>query len=318
MKLCHISIVGLLYMLSSNATAAVCEFYPDNSMGNLRVVLPATISVPRDTPNGTVIYESPIVTLGAIPSSFRCSAVHNEGVRNSVGTTQAGAQTFPIGNTGIGWQWVRPPSGKVWKGFPGDSDVAGGWGWNGTEHILRLVKTGEISGSATIPSGQLGKFVAAEIEPLALNTSGTRVVSQSCETPDVKVDMGSYNLSDFPKNGAYAKEQYFFLSMKNCPAGINNFRYSFSPTAGSPAWDANTGMVNLNSSSTAKGLALQMRFRDGKPLKLNQNYITKAPTSEGGNASVDLQARFVRIEPSNAQMRAGNANAEIAFVVEYL
>jgi major type 1 subunit fimbrin (pilin) len=26
----------------------------------------------------------------------------------------------------------------------------------------------------------------------------------------------------------------------------------------------------------------------------------------------------VRIEPSNAQMRAGDANAEIAFVVEYL
>jgi type 1 fimbria pilin len=31
-----------------------------------------------------------------------------------------------------------------------------------------------------------------------------------------------------------------------------------------------------------------------------------------------LQARFVRIEPSNAQMKAGDANAEIAFVVEYL
>jgi type 1 fimbria pilin len=44
----------------------------------------------------------------------------------------------------------------------------------------------------------------------------------------------------------------------------------------------------------------------------------KAPTSSGGNASVSLQARFVRIEPSNAQMRAGDANAEIAFVVEYL
>ncbi len=151
-----------------------------------------------------------------------------------------------------------------------------------------------------------------------MNTSGTRVVSQSCETPDVKVDMGSYNLSDFPENGASAKEQYFSLNMKNCPTGINNFRFSFSPTAGSPVWDAGTGMVNLNSNSTAKGLALQMRFSDKSTLKLNQNYIMKAPTSQGGNAYVSLQARFVRIEPSNAQMRAGDANAEIAFVVEYL
>ncbi|MFW6749335.1 fimbrial protein [Pseudomonas glycinae] len=151
-----------------------------------------------------------------------------------------------------------------------------------------------------------------------MNTTGTRVVSQSCETPDVKVDMGSYDLSDFPKNGAYAKEQYFSLNMKNCPTGINNFRFSFSPTADSPIWDAGNGMVNLNSTSTAKGLALQMRFSDGKSLKLNQNYIVKAPTAEGGNAFVDLQARFVRIEPANSQMRAGNANAEIAFVVEYL
>jgi type 1 fimbria pilin len=61
-----------------------------------------------------------------------------------------------------------------------------------------------------------------------------------------------------------------------------------------------------------------MRFSDRTILKLNQNYIMKAPTSSGGNASVSLQARFVRIEPSNAQMRAGDANAEIAFVVEYL
>lgn len=318
MKLCRVLIVGLLYMLSSNAMAAVCEFYPDNSMGNMRVILPATLSVPRDAPNGTVIYESPIVTLGSIPSSFRCSAVHNEGVRNNVGVTQPGVEIFPIGNTGIGWQWVRPPSGKAWKGFPGTTDTAGGWGWNGSEHILRFVKTGTISGSATISSGQLGTFVAAEIEPLAMNTSGTRVVSQSCETPDVKVDMGSYNLSDFPENGASAKEQYFSLNMKNCPAGINNFRFSFSPTAGSPVWDAGTGMVNLNSNSTAKGLALQMRFSDKSTLKLNQNYIMKAPTSQGGNAYVSLQARFVRIEPSNAQMRAGDANAEIAFVVEYL
>ncbi|UVL96836.1 MULTISPECIES: fimbrial protein [Pseudomonas] len=318
MKLCRVLIVGLLYMLSSNAMAAVCEFYPDNSMGNMRVILPATLSVPRDAPNGTVIYESPIVTLGSIPSSFRCSAVHNEGVRNNVGVTQPGVEIFPIGNTGIGWQWVRPPSGKAWKGFPGTTDTAGGWGWNGSEHILRFVKTGTISGSATIPSGQLGTFVAAEIEPLAMNTSGTRVVSQSCETPDVKVDMGSYNLSDFPENGASAKEQYFSLNMKNCPTGINNFRFSFSPTAGSPVWDAGTGMVNLNSNSTAKGLALQMRFSDKSTLKLNQNYIMKAPTSQGGNAYVSLQARFVRIEPSNAQMRAGDANAEIAFVVEYL
>jgi major type 1 subunit fimbrin (pilin) len=318
MKLCRILIFGFLHMLSSNAMAAVCEFYPDNTMGNIRFILPATLSVPRDTPNGTVIYESPIVTLGTIPSSFKCSAVHSEGVRNTSGITQAGAQIFPIGNTGIGWQWIRPPSGKVWKGFPGDTDVAGGWGWNGSQHMLRLVKTGDISGSATIHSGQLGKFVAGEIEPLAMNTSGTRVVSQSCETPDVKVDMGTYNLSDFPKNGASAKEKYFFLNFKNCPTGINNFRFSFSPTAGSPVWDAENGMVNLNSNSTAKGLALQMRFSDGKSLKLNQNYIRKAPTAQGGNDSVGLQARFVRIEPSNAQMRAGDANAEIAFVVEYL
>lgn len=318
MKFSHVLIVGFLYLLPFNAMAAICEFYPDHSKGSVRVVLPATISVPRDTPNGTVIYESPILALGAIPSSFRCSAVHNEGVRNTVGVTQPGAEIFPIGNTGIGWQWVRPPSGKAWKGFPGTTDTAGGWGWNGSEHILRFVKTGTISGSATIPSGQLGTFVAAEIEPLAMNTNGTRIVSQSCETPDVKVDMGSYTMSDFLQNGDYAKEKYFFLDMKNCPPGINNFRYSFSPTAGSPAWSADTGVVHLNSNSTAKGLALQMRFSDRTILKLNQNYIMKAPTSSGGNASVSLQARFVRIEPSNAQMRAGDANAEIAFVVEYL
>lgn len=318
MKFLHILIVGLLYSLSLNATAAVCEFYPNHSMGNLYITLPATISVPQDTPIGSVIYESPIVTLGTIPSSFKCSAVHNEGVRNSRGVTQAGAQTLPLGNTGIGWQWVRPPSGKIWKGFPGDSDVAGNWGWNSSQHMLRLIKTGNLTGGTTINSGQLGKFVAAEIEPLALNVTGTRVVSQSCETPDVKVDMGSYTLSDFFQNGAYGKDHLFYLGLKNCPPGINNFRFSFSPTAGSPVWDANTGVVNLNSNSTAKGLALQMRFGDRTQLKLNQKYIRKAPTEQGGNESITLQARFVRIEPSNAQMKPGDANADIAFVVEYL
>lgn len=318
MKFLHILIVGLLCSLSLNATAAVCEFYPNHSMGNLYITLPTTISVPRDTPMGSVIYESPIVTLGTIPSSFKCSAVHNEGVRNSRGVTQAGAQTLPLGNTGIGWQWVRPPSGKIWKGFPGDSDVAGNWGWNSSQHMLRLIKTGNLTGGTTINSGQLGTFVAAEIEPLAMNVTGTRIVSQSCETPDVKVDMGSYTMSDFFQNGDYGKAKVFDLGIKNCPPGINNFRFAFLPTAGSPAWNADTGIINLNSNSTAKGLALQIRFRDERPLKLNQPYIMKAPTEEGGNNSVALQARFVRIEPSNAQMKPGDANAEIAFVVEYL
>ncbi|EIK60684.1 putative fimbrial protein [Pseudomonas lactis] len=306
-----------IYVVSMSAMAAVCEYYPDNKQGSVMFTLPTILNVPRDTPNGTVIYESPTVAVGTIPSSFRCSIVHNEGVKNDVGETIPGAEIFPIGRTGIGWQWIRPPSGKVWKGYPMGGNAPGGWGWSGSEHVLRLVKIGTISSNAMISPGSLGSFQSEEINPLRLDTSGTRVIPQSCETPDVKVDMGDYNLSDFLKNGAFSEAKAFALKLNKCSVGINTLRFSLVPAASSPVQEANNGIVNLNSSSTAKGLALQLLLSNQEPVRLYQSYSVKAPAL-GGEAQIDLYARFIRPISSSANMSAGVANAEVAFVVEYL
>ncbi|MNE35674.1 fimbrial-like adhesin protein SfmF [compost metagenome] len=159
---------------------------------------------------------------------------------------------------------------------------------------------------------------------MAMATNGTTIVPQSCETPDIQVDMGSHDISIFTNNGAYSEPVKFDISLNNCPPGINKVTYTLKPTSTSPSQNSTRGIVKLSADSTALGLALQVLNSDGNPLVLHQSYVFAGYSSAGGNLKIPLSARYFRVAETGGNggfdkdMRAGTANATMAFVMSYL
>ncbi|MDZ3829611.1 fimbrial protein [Pseudomonas monsensis] len=321
-KLIHTLCLSLLFA-PSYAGAANCSFFPGHHQTTITMQIPATLSIPRDTPNGTVIYESPSLTLGPTPSSYRCTNEFSYGIQNNVGVSKSGDLVYAIGNTGLAWQWSFRDDVAI-PIYPSIRRQAGGYGWDTTRHVLRLFKIADVIDVQKIPAGTLGTFHADGVSPLAMATNGTTIVPQSCETPDIKVDMGSHDMSSFAHNGAYSEPVKFDISLNNCPPGIKKVTYTLKPTLTSPSQNSTRGIVKLSADSTAQGVALQVLNSDGNPLVLHQSYVFADYSSAGGNLKIPLSARYFRVAETGGNggfdkgMRAGTANATIAFVMSYL
>jgi len=319
--------VILLSGFSLNALAAgTCEFFPNHQMYTFNFTLPATLDVPRDAPYGTVIYETPPVGPLNLNASFKCTADYSFGARNMIGSTTPGNNVLPIGNTGIAWQWIRVDVGGPMTGYPKmSSGPAGNFGLNDSIHALRLIKIGQISGSPTIPSGIAGYTNYGGIDVLALNiTNQAPIVPGSCETPDVKVDMGQHDISTFAHNGAFSNSIKFSIDLNNCPESINKISYQLKATSSSPVQNSLRGIIKLSGDSTAKGLALQILTADGTPVIFNEDHPFTDYSPAGGSFNIPLNARYFRTVETGGNggfdkgMEAGTANASVTFMIKYL
>lgn len=320
--------VALVFLLAGlfpvfQARAAGCEFFPGHHIYTINVNVPATLSIPRDTPNGTVIYESQTIVLASPSNSYECTGDSPFGVQNEVGPTNPELTYLPIGNTGLAWQWGRNEN-AIGSIFPNATVGAGGYGWDKSIHRLRILKVADTNGTQKIPPGTLGHYQIGNISVVAMATSGMTILPQSCETPDVRVDMGSSDLSLFSEYGKHSEPVGFQIKLNNCPKGINKITYTLAATPGSPATTAGTGMVELNQTSTAKGIALQLLDENQAPIQLNKAYSFLGYSGEGGNFGIPLFAQYVRTLPTGKKggfdpgMSPGAANADIWFIMNYL
>ena len=116
----RITLALLLQCASLNAIAA-CNLTPGDSPASLTISLPTTLPFPRDTPDNTVLYESGAVTAGG--PSFNCTTDTKWGIKNKLGTDSPTSKLFPIGDTGISWQWLYNSSPI--SGDGGISSVSG-------------------------------------------------------------------------------------------------------------------------------------------------------------------------------------------------
>ncbi|MGC3931533.1 fimbrial protein [Pseudomonas glycinis] len=310
-------------LLPLHAAAENCSFYPGHSLTTFDIAIPATISIPRDTPNGTIIYESPPKTLDNINSSFICISEANAGIRNNVGgATALEWNALPIGDTGLAWQWKN-----VWGPldiYPSGKQEAGGFGFNGSVYQLAIIKVADISKNPIIPAGVLGYMQRDEITTLGMSTRGTRILAQSCETPDITVDMGEHDISSFPTNGSFSNSIKFNIALNNCPPGINKVSYYLSPSSTSPVQNSLRGIIKLSPDSTARGIALQILDADGNPFVIHKDHILTDYSSTGGTFKIPMSARYFRVMTTGGNggfdkgMRAGTANASITFIMSYL
>ncbi|MUF07041.1 fimbrial protein [Pseudomonas sp. CCM 7893] len=122
-----------------------------------------------------------------------------------------------------------------------------------------------------------------------------------------------YQLTEFNKAGSTPRMINFNVGLTKCEQGINSITYSLDAT--SQVLDRQKGIVALNSSSTAKGIGLQLIGKTGQPLALGTTY-TFAGFNSTTNFNIPLSATYYRLAGST--LEAGSANASVRFTVNYL
>lgn len=312
----------LATFLKCTGAYAGCDLLPGNKTLAVTFKLPATISIPRDLPVDSVLYESPIISVANSNSEFSCTYDFDSGIVSFSG--EAGKKdTFKIGSTGVAFQWFAGDPLQIIGGSPDRKWPAGTYK-AASQHQLKLVKIGPIKNGSLIngPAGYLASWkIAPNAIPMSLSVTGMVIQTLSCETPDVKVTMGREVVSAITPGGGTATVTDFRIPLNNCPDGINGVTYCLSPVASSPALDTSRGIIALNPGSTAKGAAIQLTDNSGAPVVFNKPYPFKGYSSSGGNFTIPLAAKYIRAPAgpgASVELQPGTANAEIAFIMEYL
>lgn len=189
--------------------------------------------------------------------------------------------------------------------------------------IVALVKTGNVTEgtlSGVVALGALARSPDISNPPFTIGStrksyvlSPVKVVAPSCSTPDLTVEMGSYQQSTFKGIGSTTIAKAFNVAVYNCPSGLSRLSYTFTPV-GAVA-DAANGVLALADDSTASGIGLQLKDGNNKALKYDTPYVISAyNTATGGSYTIPLKAAYYQTE---AKVKPGSANTRLTITMTY-
>ncbi|MFO3673643.1 fimbrial protein [Pseudomonas protegens] len=310
-------VAATLLVCSLEAMAANCTFLGATTTQTLNFgasLANGGLTIPADTPDGTVVYQD--TAQQSLSHSWSCNATSQYGVavNPALGTPTSTVTTFPLGKTGLSFRiWMDMLSRyepSLFAISPKSYGVASG------AIRLEIVKSGPMASQVRIDAGNLGDLRSGELILNKFNLSNALVLNAaSCQTPSVPVAMGDdYQLNEFAEAGAKPRTVHFDIGLNQCQTGIKKVTYSLK--ANTPVIDAKKGIVALNGSSTAKGIGLQLMNDLGQPMALDTTYPFDAFTTTGTSFKIPLSATYYRLETS--ELKAGSANTEVTFIVNYL
>lgn len=298
--------------LCANAT---CTYVSGDGPVTMSYRLPTSMTVPANTPNGIIIYKGGSGVPQKLNNKFNCTTEFSVGTMDARGQN-AISGTYPIGDTGLAWEWTY--NNEKVRQYPAFTLPAGiNWYFDKTIQGFNIVKVGDIKAGAKIPAGILGYYRDGELYPIALNVTEMNIVAASCQSPEnITVDLGKPSASDF-KYEKYNKSSPFGIQITNCPKGISNIAISLIPTTSSPAISPSNGLISLNPSSTAKGVAIQIKNQDNSIFDLSKKYVVATYEPGSASARVELQAQLYPLS-QGAKVTPGTVKAEIMYLLEYL
>jgi type 1 fimbria pilin len=271
-----------------------------------------SLTVPADTPDGTVIYQD---TVQSVRNEWKCTGASQYGLvmNPALGSVTSGS-TYPIGKTGLSFRiWIDALSRYERRPFTIKPD---NYGISPGSVRLEIVKSGPLSPQVKVAAGNLGNLQADDLIISKYNLTNPLVLNAaSCQTPSVPVAMGDdYQLWEFRDAGATPRTIRFNIGLNQCQTGINKVTYSLKATTS--VIDAAKGVVALNGGSTAKGIGLQLMDDAGQPIAFDTTYTFSGFTTTGANFKIPLSASYYRLPTGNVE--AGSANTEVTFIVNYL
>lgn len=318
-----LALVALL-LAATPALADDCDYANGWTMHDVTLYANATVSVPRDLPNGTVLYTvmGPVYSTNHVFANCRRPGIAYLEAPIRPHGLDAATRIFPTGTAGVGVKAlsisgaVYPTSG-AYDSVPPGSRPLDLW-WEAGKPLVRyqFIKTGPVSG---------GTVTGADLPTLSYNLDGTlnifrtvpsgitlRFATLACLSPDVEVKMGTAMKSAFTGVGSRTAVRPFDIELTNCPAGLNAIKFSIAATNG--VADASQGVFALAAGSTASGVGIQVRYA-GSPMKYDGTpYAYAGYSGDAGTYKIPFEAAYYQTLPA---VSGGTANGQLEFTMSY-
>jgi major type 1 subunit fimbrin (pilin) len=230
----------------------------------------------------------------------------------------------------VGWFSANWGVGQAW-GYDNAQWAHPKSDWNGqgigAQFGFAFVKTGNITGGSINIPGTVAEFTPAGPEaggstPLGgVSTTSVRLSGGptfnvlACLTPSVTVPMGTHFTSALPTVNSTTNAVSFQIALNNCPAGLGQFgsaiQYRIDPST--TVLSVPQSVVALDSSSTARGVGVQLLDDASTPLPFSTNQKMNGYTG-AGNYSIPLKARYFR----TGTLSPGTANTVMTFTMTYM
>ncbi len=281
------------------------------------IAIDAAIAMPRDRAAGSVLHSAEYPLPEPSPGCIAPDAGPGAGWRYAQAPRPALAQDlYATSVEGIG---VRLSiSGQV---LPTLEHAASNAGVGPTRARLRLewIKTGEMGGAGSVAGTDLPTLAYADASGQSISASvafaGTLSVrAATCDTADVRVVLAPIAANALPQAGASAGAKDFELRLDDCPAGMARLSYRLDPLG--PLANAAASVLALDPASSARGLGLQIRDRQGRPIAFGAAHDVDAPhLRAGGSVRVPLQAAYYRTGAGSPA--PGTVSASMTFTLNY-
>lgn len=217
----------------------------------LNFSLPATATIPRDSPLGTVIASAVTTTPpynSSAPWGVNCNTATTYSESNMYGSNApTTSHIIPTAIPGIGYQLYISSLGKYYDvlaptSLPLSSFSAGGstgcaaspcyliFGSPSLSVQLRLVVTGPLSGTFTIPATDLYQLVVGGLLATDVRLGNSiQIIGQTCTvgTPSFTVPMGAIKSSVFTGTGTTSPTIPFAIGL-NCSGVSTNVGITFT------------------------------------------------------------------------------------------
>ena len=294
----------------SGAVSAQCATPAERS-----IVIDATIAAPRDRAAGSVLYAADYPLPALAPGC--ADAVVDGGWRYT--QTPYPSQSEDLYRTGVPSIGVRLSiDGRALPAVEYAAAAAANPATRGSLR-LELVKLDALGGSGAIRGADLptltyrGGGGADAIAARVSFTGAISVRSATCNTPSLRVPLAPIAPQALAQPGASAGAKDFELRLNDCPAGLTRIGYRLDPLG---AADLAASAIALDAGASARGVAVQIRDRDGRPIGFGVNHeLQEANLGDGGNFRIPLQAAYYRGDAQTPQ--PGTVSASLTFTLSY-
>lgn len=319
------------------------------------LTLPATVSVPRDAPVGSVL--TSWVLSPASTNLWTCTTYADNALSYSVAgslfTSQSGVSVASPYGTPLVFGTNVPGIGIAinaknyvsaqgyWYNWGQARNVAGMNGLSasgvgpanyknytaGAQVVVALVKTASVvAAGGVVTGGQVAYAYPAtsynagwQYTSLSAKYQITPVtiVPLACSTPNVEVPLGSYRKAEFTGVGYTTNSINFNLGINSCPAGLGEFGppIQYKVDATTAVINSLQSVVALDSSSGAAGIGVQLLDGNGSVFPLN-SYKTLNGYSRSTGGSYSIPFQ-ARYYQTAATVSPGKANVSMMVTMLY-
>lgn len=338
---------------------ATCAFTSDSPIQReVNATIPLSvgnITAGSEIPNGTQLYRQtyrPGYSMAAVSCSdgvYESQFIYTSTPKplSSWSGSLFGGHVYETGVPGVGIVFWRSGNAFPYSSGGGCSGATScSWGPGALTWDISLIKIGNITAGAisgeNLPcmSETLGNS-GTRVSILKACFSGTiNIVSKTCTTPDVTVEMNKHDISVFRAAGSTTEWVDASIKLTDCPVFYGTVNdgdrnsWSENGTISIGAAAANTLGVTLTpntsvlqssngvfalskSTDTASGIGIQLAYGTSAsqtPVTFLQEKRYTMALGSSGSVNIPLVARYIQTE-SRAQ--PGKANSAVTFLINY-